>query len=511
MNKDNQILTQRREKADALAALGVNLYSNTFKPAHSISELLPKGEALEPETAEPGKAGYAIAGRVMSLRKFGKAAFCHLADSSGQLQIYLQRDILGEGQFTVFKKWDIGDIVGIKGTLFKTKTGELSLLATEITMISKSLRPLPEKWHGLTDVETRYRQRYVDLIVTPESREVFRKRVEIIRFIREYLNGHNFMEVETPMMQPVPGGATAKPFKTHHKALDMELYLRIAPELYLKRLLVGGFERVFEINRNFRNEGLSTRHNPEFTMLEFYQAYATYHDMMDLTEDLISSVCQKVNGTMQITYQGAEVNLAPPWRRLSMDEALVQVGGLDPALLADSAGIFALAREKGIKLEAQAGVGKAKTELFELLVEEKLINPTFITSYPTEVSPLARKNELDPTVTDRFELFVTGREIANAFSELNDPVDQLQRFERQIAERGADEEVHPVLDEDYVRALEYGMPSAAGEGIGIDRLVMLLTDAPSIRDVILFPHLKPETRVQAKNPSPTCDRRRAKA
>jgi lysyl-tRNA synthetase, class II len=499
MNKDNQILSQRREKAEALAALGVNLYSNTFKPADKVCELLPKGENLAAESAEPGSPGYSIAGRVMSMRKFGKAAFCHLADTSGRMQIYLQRDTLGEEQFNVFKKWDIGDIVGVEGSLFKTKTGELSLLAAGITMISKSLRPLPEKWHGLTDVETRYRQRYVDLIVTPESRETFRKRVEIIRLVRNYLNGRDFIEVETPMMQPVPGGATARPFKTHHKALDMDLYLRIAPELYLKRLLVGGFERVFEINRNFRNEGLSTRHNPEFTMLEFYQAYATYHDLMDLTEELISSICEKVNGTMQITYQGVPVNLAPPWKRLTMDEALIEVGGIAADVLADEAKVFALVKEKGITLEEQAGVGKAKTELFELLVEEKLIDPTFITAYPTEVSPLARRNEQDPTVTDRFELFITGREIANAFSELNDPDDQRSRFEKQIAERGADEEVYPELDEDYLRALEYGMPSAAGEGIGIDRLVMLLTDAPSIRDVILFPHLKPESRGQAKD------------
>ncbi len=301
------------------------------------------------------------------------------------------------------------------------------------------------------------------------------------------------MEVETPMMQPVPGGATAKPFKTHHNALDMDLYLRIAPELYLKRLLVGGFDRVFEINRNFRNEGLSTRHNPEFTMLEFYQAYATYHDMMDLTEEMISSICHAVTGSMEITYQGTPVNLAPPWRRLTMDEALVEIGKIDPEILSDDDKIFALVKEKGIKLEKQAGVGKAKTELFELLVEEKLVDPTFITSYPTEVSPLARRNEEDPTVTDRFELFITGRELANAFSELNDPIDQLKRFERQIAERGDDDEIHPVLDSDYVRALEYGMPSAAGEGIGIDRLVMLLTDSPSIRDVILFPHMKQES------------------
>jgi lysyl-tRNA synthetase class 2 len=345
-------------------------------------------------------------------------------------------------------------------------------------------------------VETRYRQRYVDLIVTPEARQIFRKRVEIIRLTREFLNDRGFMEVETPMMQPVPGGATAKPFKTFHNALDMDLYLRIAPELYLKRLLVGGFDKVFEINRNFRNEGLSTRHNPEFTMLEFYQAYATYHDMMDLTEELISWLCQEVNGTMEIDYQGSTVNLAPPWNRLTMDEALVTIGGITPETLADDKAVFALVAAKGITLEATAGVGKAKTELFELLVEEKLTDPTFITSYPTEVSPLARKNELNPEITDRFELFITGREIANAFSELNDPVDQLQRFEKQIAERGDDDEIHPVLDHDYIRALEYGMPSAAGEGIGIDRLVMLLTNAPSIRDVILFPHLKPEVHSQ---------------
>jgi lysyl-tRNA synthetase class 2 len=341
-------------------------------------------------------------------------------------------------------------------------------------------------------VETRYRQRYVDLIVNPEVRDTFRKRVEVIRLIRDFLTNRGFLEVETPMMQPVPGGATARPFKTHHKALGIDLYLRIAPELYLKRLLVGGFEKVFEINRNFRNEGLSTRHNPEFTMLEFYQAYASYHELMDLTEEMISWLAAEVTGAMEVTYQGRRVNLSPPWKRYTMDQALVQVGGLDPAVLKDDQAVIRLAGEKGIVLGPEAGPGKAKTELFELLVEEKLINPTFVTAYPTEVSPLARRNEEDPSVTDRFELFITGREIANAFSELNDPADQLQRFEKQIAERGEDEEVHPELDLDYIRALEYGMPPAAGEGIGIDRLVMLLTDAPSIRDVILFPHLKPE-------------------
>jgi lysyl-tRNA synthetase, class II len=496
MNKDNQILKQRREKAESLAALGVNLYSNSFKPANAIKDLLPKGTHLAPEAYDETRFSYSIAGRILSMRKFGKAAFCHIVDSSAQIQVYVKMDTVGDEQYAAFKKWDIGDIVGITGKLFKTQTGELSVQADTLTMISKSLRPLPEKWHGLTDVETRYRQRYVDLIVTPEARDTFRKRVEIIRLVREYLNNRGFMEVETPMMQPVPGGATARPFKTHHNALDMDLYLRIAPELYLKRLLVGGFDKVFEINRNFRNEGLSTRHNPEFTMLEFYQAYATYHDLMDLTEELISWLCQEVNGRMEIEYQGAQVNLAPPWNRLTMDEALVQIGGISPEILAVGPKVIALAKEKGIKLEEQAGPGKAKTELFELLVEEKLVDPTFITSYPTEVSPLARKNEKNPEITDRFELFITGREIANAFSELNDPVDQRIRFQKQIEERGNDDEIHPVMDEDYVRALEYGMPSAAGEGIGIDRLVMLLTDSPSIRDVILFPHLKPETKGQ---------------
>ena len=493
MESTSNLLQQRREKAQSLAEAGVKLFSNTFKAPQPIGEILPQGESLPAEGHDPNGTAYRIAGRVMSMRKFGKAAFFHLQDAEHRLQVYARRDLLGEDQFNLFKKWDVGDIVGVVGHLFKTKTGELSLEAKTMQMITKSLRPLPEKFHGLTDVETRYRQRYVDLIVNPEVRDTFRKRVEIIRLIRDFLSDRGFMEVETPMMQPVPGGATAKPFKTHHNALDTDLFLRIAPELYLKRLLVGGFEKVFEINRNFRNEGLSTRHNPEFTMLEFYQAYATYHDLMDLTEEMISWLAHEVTGTMDITYQGTQVNLAPPWQRYTMEEALEQIAGIDPAILKNDDAVMQLAKEKGIELQPDAGPGKAKTELFELLVEEKLIDPTFITSYPTEVSPLARRNEEDPAVTDRFELFITGREIANAFSELNDPIDQFQRFQKQIDERGNDDEIHPVLDRDYVRALEYGMPSAAGEGIGIDRLVMLLTDAPSIRDVILFPQLKPES------------------
>ncbi len=360
MSSENQFLAQRREKAQTLADLGVKLYSNSFKPADRISDLLPKAEQLEPQQKEEGGTTYSIAGRIMAMRKFGKAAFITVADATAQMQVYVRKDTVGDEQFSAFKKYDIGDIVGTRGQLFKTKTGEPSLHADFITMVSKSLRPLPEKWHGLTDVETRYRQRYVDLLVTPESKETFRKRVEIIRLVREYLSDRGFLEVETPMMQPVPGGATAKPFKTYHNALDMDLYLRIAPELYLKRLLVGGLEKVFEINRNFRNEGLSTRHNPEFTMLEFYQAYATYDDLIDLTEDMISSVCKAVNGTMNITYQGTEVDLSPPWKRLTMAEALVEIGGIDPEILADDNKVISHGQESGHQAGTTGRCGQGK-------------------------------------------------------------------------------------------------------------------------------------------------------
>jgi lysyl-tRNA synthetase class 2 len=492
MEELNQVLLQRRQKSQELADLGVNLYANDYRPSHAIREVLIKAEESGVSHQGDGPE-YAIAGRIMTVRNFGKAAFLHLQDASGRMQVYVKKDAVGDEAYAIFKKLDIGDIAGFKGPLFTTKTGEISIAATVVKPITKSLRPLPEKFHGLTDVETRYRQRYVDLIVNPEVKETFKKRVEIIRLVRDFLNNRGFMEVETPMMHPIAGGATAKPFQTHHNALDMTLYLRIAPELYLKRLLVGGFERVFEINRNFRNEGLSTRHNPEFTMLEFYQAYATYHDLMDLTEEMISWIAAEVVGTTQITYQGQEVDLTPPWRRYTMDEALTIVAGITADVLADPVRLRQVATDHGIALDASAGSGKVKTELFELLVEEKLIDPTFITAYPTEISPLARRNEADPSVTDRFELFITGREIANAFSELNDPIDQRQRLEKQIANRGDDEEISAELDVDFLRALEYGMPPAAGEGIGIDRLAMLLTDSPSIRDVILFPHLRPES------------------
>ncbi len=489
----NQTLQQRRQKATEMADLGVNLYINDFKPLHSLREALPQ-EAYDDSESTLNDGEFTVAGRIIAMRDFGKAAFLQLQDESGRGQIYIKKQVVGEEKFEVFKKFDIGDIIGCTGTLFRTKKGEPTINVSTFTPVTKSLRPLPEKFHGLTDVEIRYRQRYVDLIVNPEVRDTFRKRVQIMRLVREFLESRDYLEVETPMMHPIAGGATAKPFKTHHNALNMDLYLRVAPELYLKRLLVGGFERVFEINRNFRNEGLSTRHNPEFTMLEFYQAYATYEDLMDLTEEMITSICQKVNNTLVIEFEDQPVDLTTPWKRYTMDEALQEVGGISADILADPEKVLALAKEKGLDLEEKAGPGKAKMELFDLLVEEKLINPTFITAYPTEVSPLARCNDDDPSVTDRFELFITGREIANAFSELNDPIDQKSRLEKQVEERGDDEEIFPEVDYDFVRALEYGMPPAAGEGIGIDRLTMLLTNSASIRDVILFPHLRPEAK-----------------
>lgn len=489
MEEDKRILKQRREKAAELSGSGIDLYPNDFIPTHQVKNILPEDQGED--TALPTGIKK-LAGRITTVRKFGKAAFLHIQDETGKIQVYIKREVVGEDNFKFFKKLDIGDIVGFSGTMFRTKTGEPTLQADSFQLISKSLRPLPEKFHGLTDVETRYRQRYVDLIVNPEVRETFRKRVEIIRLIRDFLTNRGYLEVETPMMQPIAGGATAKPFRTHHNALNMDLYLRIAPELYLKRLLVGGLEQVFEINRNFRNEGLSTRHNPEFTMIEFYQAYATYDVLMDLTEEMLSWIAAEVNGSMQIAYQEQELDLSPPWRRLTMDEALIEIGGVEKDLLADPARIFQLARDKEIRLDSTAGPGKAKTELFELLVEDKLTDPTFITHFPTETSPLARKNSDNPEVTDRFELFIAGRELANGFSELNDPVDQKERLLKQIEDGQDDEEVVSEMDYDFIRALEYGMPPAAGEGIGIDRLVMLLTDSPSIRDVILFPHLRPE-------------------
>jgi len=399
---------------------------------------------------------------------------------------------VGEEAFSWFKKLDLGDILGVEGTLFRTRTGELTLSVQRFVLLTKSLLPLPEKYHGLTDVESRYRQRYLDLLVNPEVRQVFARRAAIISLMRQFLESRGFLEVETPMMQPIPGGATARPFITHHHALDMDLYLRIAPELYLKRLVIGGFERVFELNRNFRNEGLSTLHNPEFTMLEFYQAYATYEDLMVLTEELFCFISQNLLGDLRLTYQGQEIDLTPPWRRLDLRESLTELGGIPAEKVRDPQALLDLARKEGVDLRPGEGYGRALTKLFDLLVEAKLQQPTFIVGYPTETSPLSRRNDENPEVVDRFELFLAGREMANAFSELNDPEDQRRRFEKQMQAREAGDQEAQMLDEDFLTALEHGMPPTAGEGIGIDRLVMLFTDSPSIRDVILFPQLRPE-------------------
>ncbi|MDY0268728.1 MAG: lysine--tRNA ligase [Trichloromonas sp.] len=490
----NDILVQRRAKLEELRGAGINPYANDFSVTHTSAEVAGAHEEDDAAALEGCDERYVVAGRIMARRDFGKAAFIQLQDRKGRLQVYVGRDNIGEEAFALFRKLDLGDVVGLSGTPFRTKTGELSLRADALRLLSKSLQVLPEKWHGLTDVETRYRQRYLDMIVNPAVREVFLKRSRIIGLIREFMMRHDFLEVETPMMQPIAGGATAKPFVTHHNTLKMDLFLRIAPELYLKRLVVGGFERVFEINRNFRNEGISIQHNPEFTMMEFYRAYATYHDLMDFTEELICHVAQQLCGNLVIPYGGKSVDLTPPWDRLTVKEAIIKYGQIDPAVLEDRDRAYAYAQSLGLELDKNIGYGKLLTELFDEVAEPKLWQPTFITEYPTEVSPLSRKNEANPEVVDRFELFIVGRELANAFSELNDPLDQKERFLKQLAEKEAgDEEAH-AMDEDYIRALEYGMPPTAGEGIGIDRLVMLLTDSASIRDVILFPQLRPESK-----------------
>ncbi|MBZ4684688.1 MAG: lysS [Desulfomicrobiaceae bacterium] len=487
-----QILRHRKEKAKFLRDAGVALYPNDFRRTHLVADILAAHGEEDAAALEATPVPVTVAGRIMALRSFGKATFFHIQDVSGRIQIYAQRDDLGAEAYSIFKKFEIGDIVGVHGTLFRTKTGELTVKAAGVRLVTKSMRPLPEKFHGLKDVELRYRQRYVDLMVNERSREIFRKRTAIIQFIRNFLNERGFLEVETPMMQPIPGGAAAKPFITHHNALDMDLYLRIAPELYLKRLLVGGFERVYEINRNFRNEGIDTKHNPEFTMIEFYWAYATYEDLMDLTEELFSSLAQAVTGSTTVTYQGHDIDLAHGWQRLSFHESLERIGGVAPEIFLDAQRCREFVLRLGETVGKEEKLGKLQAKIFDNLVEPKLIQPHFIYGYPTDISPLSRKNDANPDITDRFELFICGQEMANAFSELNDPVDQRERFEEQVRERAqGDDEAH-VMDEDYIRALEYGMPPAAGQGIGIDRLVMLLTDSPSIREVILFPLLRPE-------------------
>ena len=491
ISTEAQLIAQRRAKLTALRATG-NAFPNDFRRDALAAELHTRYATLSGEELDASRPAVLLAGRMMTRRIMGRASFLHLKDSSGAMQVYAKRDDLGEPLYEAFKHWDLGDILGVEGYVFRTRTGELSVHATGLRLLTKTLRPLPEKWHGLTDLEARYRQRYVDLIVNDEARSVFRTRSRAIDFIRGFLRDRAYLEVETPMMQPLPGGATARPFTTHHNALDLPLYLRVAPELYLKRLVVGGFERVFEINRNFRNEGLSPRHNPEFTMLEFYAAYADYHDLMALTEQLLRELAEDVLGTPLVTYQGHEMDFSQPFRRLTVRASILEFNpGTDVQDLADLPAARALAARLSVPVEHSAGLGRVLTEIFEKTVEAKLLDPTFITEYPAEVSPLARRCDHDPFVTDRFELMIAGREIANGFSELNDPADQAERFRAQAAAKQAGDNEAMHYDEDYITALEYGLPPTAGEGIGIDRLVMLLTDSPSIRDVLLFPLLRP--------------------
>jgi len=489
---ENQIIAERRRKLAALREQGI-AFPNDFSRDALAADLHAQYGALDHDTLEQKGVSCSVAGRMMLKRVMGKASFATLQDMSGRIQLFVSNDNVGADVHEAFKHWDLGDIVGAQGTLFKTKTGELSVKVKTLRLLSKSLRPLPEKFHGLTDQEQKYRQRYVDLIMNPASRDVFIKRSNILRTVREFFVARGYLEVETPMMHPIPGGAAARPFKTHHNALDADLYLRIAPELYLKKLTVGGLERVFEINRSFRNEGISTRHNPEFTMIEFYEAYRDYHYLMDLTETLFREVAQKVLGTTIITYQGDTIDLAQPFARMTMAEAIhhyhpqhTKEALADPAYLKKT--LTALA----VEVLPTDGLGVLQLKLFEATTEEKLVQPTFIYAHPIDVSPLARANDINPAITDRFELFITRREMANGFSELNDPEDQAARFQAQAAARSAGDEEAMYYDADYIRALEYGLPPTAGEGIGIDRLVMLLTDSPSIRDVLLFPQLKQE-------------------
>jgi lysyl-tRNA synthetase class 2 len=492
MTDRDDLVAQRFAKLAEWRAAGAD-YPNDFRRRDLAGDLQQGFAKHDREQLEAESVAVSVAGRMMTRRVQGKIAFAHLQDMSGQIQIFVQRDSLAEGKYQEFKRWDIGDILGVTGTMFRTNKGELSVRADDLVLLSKCLHPLPEKFHGLSDQETRYRQRYLDLIMSADTRAVFARRCEIINFIRDYLIERRFVEMETPMMQVIPGGATARPFITHHNALDMDLYLRIAPELFLKRLMVGGFEQVFEINRSFRNEGLSPRHNPEFTMLEFYQAYASYEDLMDLIEDMVRSLTVQVCGSTSIEYQGERYELGRPFRRMTLRDAILEYNPELSAEVLDSLeSARSAAEELDIAVESSYGVGKLQVEIFEKTVEPRLAEPSFVTAFPAEVSPLARRNAEDPSITDRFELFIGRREIANGFSELNDPEDQAERFRAQVAAKEAGDAEAMHYDADYIQALEYAMPPAAGAGIGIDRLVMLLTDSPSIRDVLLFPHLRPK-------------------
>ena len=492
MDETSALVQQRNKNLEELRQEGINPFPNDFQVTHTSHDLHQAYDSLSDEQLKSVGESFRVAGRIMAVRDFGKASFVQVQDRKGRIQAYFRKDVVGDQAFELFKKFDVGDFVGIEGRIFRTKTRELTLRVQKFQLLTKCLRPLPEKWHGLTDVEARYRQRYLDLIVNPKVKETFLIRAKVLDRIRTFFTQRDYVEVETPMMHPIPGGATAKPFRTHHNALDMELYMRVAPELYLKRLVVGGLERVFEINRCFRNEGISTQHNPEFTMLEFYQGFATYHDMMQMTEDLLFSLVKELHGKPTLTYQGTEIDFTPPWQKMGFHQSLLEYGKVDPSILKDPSKAREKAKALGVDLKKEASHGRVLADLFDELVEPNLIQPTFITLYPTDVSPLSRRNPEAPEVVDRFELFVAGREIANGFSELNDPIDQRERFLEQLRERSDEGDPSLRLDEDFLRALEFGMPPTAGGGVWVGRLVMLLADAPSIRDVIFFPLLRAE-------------------
>src|SRR5262245_57566517 len=489
---ENKLIAERRAKLAAIRTRG-QAFPNDFRRDALAGELHAGYDEKDDAFLEANPTRVHVGGRMLFKRVMGKASFAKIADRTGLIQLFIARENVGEAVYDAFKSWDVGDILGAEGLMFRTKTGELSVKVERIRLITKSLRPLPDKWHGLSDTETRYRRRYVDLIVNEQSREVFKTRTRIIRYLRDYLDALGFLEVETPMMQTIPGGAAAKPFITHHNALDLDMYLRIAPELYLKRLVVGGFDRVYEINRNFRNEGLSTQHNPEFTMLELYLAWGDYRDLMDWIEKAMRGLAEAVCGSTKLTYQGREYDLSKPFKRVTVEQAILEKNpDLDPMSLRDPTYLRKVCERLGVVVGKHDGPGKMQIEIFEKTAEGDLFDPTFVYAYPTEVSPLSRANDADPFVTDRFEIFVAGREFGNGFSELNDPEDQAARFRAQVARKESGDEEAMFYDADYVRALEYGMPPTAGLGVGIDRLTMFLTNSPSIRDVILFPHMRPE-------------------